>query len=77
MATDSLTKEEIQVIYTLTFETNDVPDDFVKVYIGQPLSGLLTLLHNDPTWNKHFSDVNNPQSDSYQPYSGSQLFTKK
>lgn len=60
MATDSLTKEEIQVIYTLTFETDIVPQDVINAYTGQPLSGLLTLLHNDPTWQKHFNEVNNP-----------------
>lgn len=74
MATNSLTKEEIQVIYTLTFETNDVPQDIIDAYTGQPLDGLLTLLHNDPTWNKHFQEVNNPGNDSFQPYTGSQLY---
>lgn len=55
VATDALTKEDIIVIYDLTFEVEDgaVPQDIINAYVGKPLSGLLTQLHSDPTWLAH------------------------
>lgn len=62
MATDALTKEDIIVIYDLTYETEDsqVTEDIINAYTGKPLSGLLTQLHNDPTWLAHKAAMNNP-----------------
>ncbi len=55
VATDKLTKEDIIVIYDLAFEVDDwqVPQDIINAYVGKPLSGLLTQLHQDPSWLAH------------------------
>lgn len=62
MAADSLTKEEIMVIYNGFFDVTDaqVNQDLVKAYVGKPLGGLLNHLHRDPTWLKHREEINNP-----------------
>jgi hypothetical protein len=55
MAADALTRQEIIVIYDLTYEVDDqqVPEQFIAAFMGKPLSELLTLLHSDPTWLDH------------------------
>jgi hypothetical protein len=49
VSTDSLTKEEIEVINELTYNDAHATDDLVAAYEGKPLDGLLQQLQADPT----------------------------
>jgi murein DD-endopeptidase MepM/ murein hydrolase activator NlpD len=55
-----LTKEQIMVIYELAFDDNDVdvPADIISAYTGKDVDGLLTHLHQDPSWLAHKAAVN-------------------
>lgn len=77
MAADSLNEGEITAIYQLAFDNGDVPADLINAYKGKPLDGLLQQLQSDPSYAKHYEEVNNPKSDNYKPYDGSELFVKK
>lgn len=52
MATDALTKEEIEIVYQLAYlesPAGSTPEDLIDAYTGKPLAGLLQQLQVDPT----------------------------
>lgn len=79
MATDSLSKADIQVIYGLAMDVapEKTPDSWVKAYTGKPLDGFLTNLKRTAGYQQHFTQVNAPAvAAGFKPYTGPQLYVK-